>query len=41
MSKSATVGQIFGFLEQLWRRYRVFTTPLGKEEEEDWQPFGM
>jgi hypothetical protein len=41
MSKSATVGEIYTFLEELWRRYRVATTPLSKEEEEDWQPFGM
>jgi hypothetical protein len=41
MSKRATVDQIFSFLEQMWRRYRVATTPLSKEEEEDWQPFGM
>jgi hypothetical protein len=41
MSKRATVGQIYTFLEKLWRYYRVATTPLSKEEEEDWQSFGM
>jgi hypothetical protein len=41
MSKSGTVNQIFRFLEQMWRHYRVATTPLSEEEEEDWQPFGM
>jgi hypothetical protein len=41
MTKSATVDQIFRFLEQMWRRYRVATTALSEEEDEDWQPFGM
>jgi hypothetical protein len=41
MTKSATLDQIFRFLEQMWRRYRVATIPLNEEEEEDWQPFGM
>jgi hypothetical protein len=39
--KNSPIRHFYLFLKKLWRRYRIASRPLGKEEEEEWQTFGM
>jgi hypothetical protein len=41
MPKNSFIPKAYKFVRKLWRSYLRATRPLSKEDEDDWQPFGM